>query len=282
MAGAFNADCKRLSPAISCVKFPPRVDPNSGVFGTRVSQTLNFRRRDVIRRRGCAVSRRLFKFKSSNSSMPVNAISTSIIVVPATLYTTQFLFIMKRSFLSAFRPANPSNCASIQCRRFPNAARHIHQQVLSRQRPFLSSHKPQPSVSFIRKRYESSLAIAGDQSEPPKDTQPAYQLTFTCKPCSTRSSHRVSKQGYHHGTTLITCPSCKARHLISDHLKIFNDEPITLEDILSKTLPDGKPLTDLLKKGKLGMRQGAMIANESDEDIEFWEDGSETVHEKAT
>lgn len=69
---------------------------------------------------------------------------------------------------------------------------------------------------------------------------------------------------------------------MSDHLKIFSDERITLEDILSKTLPDGKPLTDFLKKGKLGMRQGAMIANEGDEDIEFWEDGSETKHLGAT
>ncbi|RDW93736.1 uncharacterized protein DSM5745_01058 [Aspergillus mulundensis] len=30
--------------------------------------------------------------------------------------------------------------------------------------------------------------------------EPAYQLTFTCKPCGERSSHRVSKHGYHRGT----------------------------------------------------------------------------------
>jgi protein import protein ZIM17 len=50
--------------------------------------------------------------------------------------------------------------------------------------------------------------------------QPAYDLTFTCKPCKTRSSHRVSKQGYHYGSVLITCPECKNRHIISDHLGV--------------------------------------------------------------
>jgi hypothetical protein len=53
----------------------------------------------------------------------------------------------------------------------------------------------------------------------PKD-QPAYDLTFTCKPCGTRSTHRISKQGYHHGSVLITCSECKNRHIISDHLKV--------------------------------------------------------------
>lgn len=53
-----------------------------------------------------------------------------------------------------------------------------------------------------------------------KAQQPAYEITFTCRKCSTRSSHRISKQAYHYGTTLITCPECKNRHLISDHLKV--------------------------------------------------------------
>lgn len=50
--------------------------------------------------------------------------------------------------------------------------------------------------------------------------QPEYEMTFTCRPCSARSTHRVSKQGYHHGSVLITCPSCKNRHIISDHLNV--------------------------------------------------------------
>ncbi|KAK2875598.1 hypothetical protein FQN49_001584 [Arthroderma sp. PD_2] len=67
-----------------------------------------------------------------------------------------------------------------------------------------------------------------------RDQEPAYQIHFTCKPCSHRSSHRISKHGYHKGTVLITCPSCSNRHVISDHLKIFMDAPVTLEDLLAE------------------------------------------------
>ena len=31
---------------------------------------------------------------------------------------------------------------------------------------------------------------------------------------------------------MVTCPGCHNRHLIADHLKIFNDEHITIEDIM--------------------------------------------------
>ncbi|RMD44033.1 hypothetical protein DV735_g1071, partial [Chaetothyriales sp. CBS 134920] len=72
-------------------------------------------------------------------------------------------------------------------------------------------------------------------------------------------------------------PSCKNRHLIADHLKIFLDNPSTLEDILKTANVNGKPLSSLIKRGKLGIRQGQMVGNEGEEDIEFWEDGTETV-----
>ncbi|EGD86519.1 hypothetical protein H112_05014 [Trichophyton rubrum D6] len=67
-----------------------------------------------------------------------------------------------------------------------------------------------------------------------RDQEPAYLIYFTCKPCSHRSAHRISKHGYHKGTILITCPSCSNRHVISDHLKIFSDAPVTLEDLLAQ------------------------------------------------
>lgn len=65
-----------------------------------------------------------------------------------------------------------------------------------------------------------------------KVDKPMLMIAFTCKKCNTRSSHTMSKQAYTKGTVLITCPGCKNRHLIADHLKIFNDNHITIEDIM--------------------------------------------------
>lgn len=125
-------------------------------------------------------------------------------------------------------------------------------------------------------RYNSSLAVPESEAAKatPRPSEPSYHLTFTCKPCKHRSTHVVTKHGYHKGTVLIKCPSCSSRHVISDHLKIFMDEKSTLEDILSKK----GDLSKLLKKGRLGMRQGELIGREGDEDIEFWDDGTQTEH----
>ncbi|SPQ18541.1 42859f66-800c-4ce3-b702-8bf99c47aac9 [Thermothielavioides terrestris] len=89
--------------------------------------------------------------------------------------------------------------------------------------------------------------------------QPHYELTFTCRPCGTRSRHRVSKQGYHRGSVLIACPTCRNRHVISDHLRIFGDTAMTVEDLLRER-------GELVKRGTLG----------EDGDLEFWEDGEVT------
>ena len=70
--------------------------------------------------------------------------------------------------------------------------------------------------------------VAGTPASPPrvegegssKIDVPSYDITFTCKPCFHRAAHRISKQGYHKGTVIITCPKCSARHLISDHLRV--------------------------------------------------------------
>jgi protein import protein ZIM17 len=96
-----------------------------------------------------------------------------------------------------------------------------------------------------------------------KAQEPAYEMTFTCRKCLERSSHRITKQAYHFGTTLITCPGCKNRHLISDHLKIFSDKSITLEDILREK-------GQFLKKGRLG----------EDGDIEFYDETSNEIGQK--
>jgi mitochondrial protein import protein ZIM17 len=70
---------------------------------------------------------------------------------------------------------------------------------------------------------KSRLVEQPDNPQPPspkRPDQPSYDITFTCTPCSTRSTHRITKQGYHHGSILITCPSCRNRHVISDHLNV--------------------------------------------------------------
>ncbi len=89
---------------------------------------------------------------------------------------------------------------------------------------------------------------------------PHYELTFTCVPCGARSAHRVSKQGYHHGSVLVTCPACRNRHVVSDHLGVFGGGPATLEELVAAR-------GAIVKRGTLG----------EDGDVEFWEDGSATA-----
>lgn len=113
-------------------------------------------------------------------------------------------------------------------------------------------------------RIPSTTRLAHSVPRPPAakanaPKQPTYELTFTCVPCGARSAHNVSKQGYHHGSVLITCPSCRNRHVISDHLNIFGNRSLTVEDLMRER---GR----LVKRGTLG----------EDGDIEFWEDGSTT------
>ncbi|KYK58561.1 DNL zinc finger protein [Drechmeria coniospora] len=102
-----------------------------------------------------------------------------------------------------------------------------------------------------------SRADGGNESpRPPRPRNaPYYQITFTCVPCGHRSHHNVSKQAYHKGSTLITCPGCRNRHVISDHLNIFGDRKITVEDLMREK-------GNLVKRGSLG----------EDGDIEFWPD----------
>lgn len=124
--------------------------------------------------------------------------------------------------------------------------------------PESTSRQPRPLTSASSHPSDPSPADASAQR-----SVPAYELTITCRPCHHRSAHRISHQGYHHGTVIVTCPECKNRHVISDHLKIFSDKRVTLEDIL-------KDKGELLKKGRLGAGAGA------DGDMEFWDDGTET------
>ncbi|KAL2109819.1 hypothetical protein VUR80DRAFT_1936 [Thermomyces stellatus] len=96
-------------------------------------------------------------------------------------------------------------------------------------------------------------------SKPPSDRNripvkpDSYYLQFTCRPCGERSSHNISKQGYHHGSVLVTCPGCKNRHVISDHLNIFGDRKVTIEELVREQ-------GGIVRKGTL----------DNDGDVEFW------------
>ena len=114
-----------------------------------------------------------------------------------------------------------------------------------------SNNHPSSSPSFSS---SSTATFAADR--------PSYKLTFTCKPCSKRSSHSISKQGYHKGTVLITCPECKNRHVISDHLKIFSDLSFTIEDLMRD-------------KGML-VKRGSIDGNG---DVEFWDDNGKSTQQ---
>ena len=213
-------------------------------------------------------------FESFPSSLLTNLYFYNLIIRLLSPVMQPSLRPLQRLLLgSALRLSSP---ASAQRARFSTAALSQHSQP----RPSLRFLRPAPFSQFLV-RYNSELtapastnpnATAPNRAARP-DT-PAYQLTFTCKPCKHRSAHRISKLGYHRGTVLIQCPSCKNRHVVSDHLKIFMDEASTLEDILQKQ-------GTMIKKGKLGLRQGKVVGNEGEEDIEFWDDGSETTHKGA-
>ncbi|CAK7226561.1 hypothetical protein SCUCBS95973_006241 [Sporothrix curviconia] len=131
--------------------------------------------------------------------------------------------------------------------------------------------RPKPAAEIPAAAPSSTSAgssVPASPTAPDRGLAPHYELTFTCLPCGTRSSHKVSKQGYHQGSVLIACPECRNRHIISDHLGIFGGltkggsegtRGRTIEDIMRE---QGK----LVKKGTLG----------EDGDIEFWEDGTTT------
>ncbi|CAK7229744.1 hypothetical protein SBRCBS47491_007351 [Sporothrix bragantina] len=165
------------------------------------------------------------------------------------------------------------------------ALRHIARSTPAAAPAVTKTTSPSAPITFVRLAHNiprpkpASQIPAAAQSSGTNNTAPAnpvperglaphYELTFTCLPCGTRSSHKVTKQGYHQGSVLIACPECRNRHIISDHLGIFGGltkgeggetKGRTIEDIMREK---GK----LVKKGTLG----------EDGDIEFWEDGSTT------
>lgn len=114
-----------------------------------------------------------------------------------------------------------------------------------------------------------------------KIDKPQYMLAFTCKKCNHRSSHTISKQAYHNGTVLVKCPKCSNRHLIADHLKIFNDSKITIQDIMNANGEKVSQSTDDLVFEDIPESLRGLIghhAKDAPEDLKQRKLDNETVH----
>jgi hypothetical protein len=130
------------------------------------------------------------------------------------------------------RPAARS-FSNVAPRPFHHSARHYIDQQPTQTPP--QEPRKEPTQESLQELPQGAFRTAHEARPPASPKKPsyapnrppsipfekqAYEMTFTCKPCSTRSTHRISKQGYHFGSVLITCPECKNRHIISDHLGV--------------------------------------------------------------
>ena len=141
---------------------------------------------------------------STRTSHPLSARSYSVALPPRKAATT-YTFPQSRS-----RSKSRGNISGLTpCTAFQRNSSTTRQQ----------ESPPSSSTSSSPPRPLTDRADTPEAAPTQRDV-PAYELTFTCKPCLTRSTHRISKHGYEKGTVLITCPNCKNRHVISDHLGV--------------------------------------------------------------
>lgn len=130
-----------------------------------------------------------------------------------------------RTPLSIFRAFSRFPHSNLRTVRISGRRLYRQPQQLPHSRLFSSSFQPSGSLQneSPKQPQKTRLVEQPENPQPPspkRPEQPSYDITFTCTPCSTRSTHRITKHAYHHGSILITCPSCRNRHVISDHLKV--------------------------------------------------------------
>jgi mitochondrial protein import protein ZIM17 len=119
---------------------------------------------------------------------------------------------LSTSVASRFVPQSPSLSSQLRCR---NTSISLTLQQCRHKSQHQHSRARSPLREVMPLSEEDRESLAKRRAE-----QPAYELTFSCRPCGTRSTHRISKHGYHEGSVLVTCPGCSNRHIISDHLRV--------------------------------------------------------------
>lgn len=84
--------------------------------------------------------------------------------------------------------------------------------------------------------FHSSFGLFKAEEPQEEEEKKNHQMLigFTCKVCSERSHHVMSKIAYTKGVVLIQCPGCKNRHLIADNLGWFRDSKTTVEDLVKE------------------------------------------------
>ncbi|RUP48661.1 DNL zinc finger-domain-containing protein [Jimgerdemannia flammicorona] len=123
-----------------------------------------------------------------------------------------------------------------------------------------------------RSKSDPPVATSSESANQTHQHKHQILIAFTCKVCSHRTHHVMSKQAYTTGVVIIQCVECKNRHLIADHLGWFRDGSTTVEDlvkekgeIVRKFVADGGDVMEWLPEvveEEVGVRANARLEAE--------------------
>ncbi|TFK23186.1 zf-DNL-domain-containing protein [Coprinopsis marcescibilis] len=85
--------------------------------------------------------------------------------------------------------------------------------------PDAKSDDPPQSASSPTTNLTATVPVEEPEGQP----RMAIGLTCAVEGCGQPQSHIFSKRSYEKGIVIVTCPNCKNRHLIADHLGWFQN-----------------------------------------------------------